>query len=202
MKKLVHRLAGLCVVASSLVAALPAQAAYVTTVSCQDSVATRSRALNPGYRACFGPTEGMLSGSQSELDNLQALFSGIVTGSFVFKGKSTDSGNGPFRNNPNSVLGTLLFDTTLFGPFVLGLEGDNNYSFYLFDVRTTGAASRQFDTLGITNSDGSLAGPLLAFASLYVLDVPSGGVVPEPAGLGLLAAAFGALALTTRRRRG
>ena len=43
-------------------------------------------------------------------------------------------------------------------------------------------------------------GPL-AFATLYTLQQPQGGTVPEPAGIALAAMAFGALALTTRRRR-
>ena len=203
MKKIATRcIAGLCVAAGLLALAVPAQAAYVPSIDCLASNVTTG---NDGWVACAGPTEGLLTGSHSELDDLQVIFRrSIPTRPFIYKGKSTDAGNGPFLNNPNSTSGRLFFDLPLLGVFVLGLEGENNYSYYLFNTSTKRVpgpiAFLDFDTQGVTDSTGAIPGPTLAFAALYVQQGPQAVPVPEPAGLGLIAAAFGALALTTRRR--
>ena len=216
-------MASLCMAAGALAAA-PAQAAYTTTIDCSDSSVTRG---NPGYSNCSGPVGpdpvtnlgGLLTGSQSELDALTNTF-GVdpavgTTIPFKYLGKSNDlPDNGPFTSNPGTPSGVLTFDPTIsmLGTFfVLGFESEslNNYSYYLFDSRAFRTLSVAFDTRGITKGDGSqdqLAGvpigPNLAFAGLYVQVLPTGGAVPEPTGIALIAAAFGALALTTRRRRG
>ena len=131
---------------------------------------------------------------------------------FTYIGKSNDDDSGPFVKNPQAAFGTLLFDPSVSVRgtfFVLGFESEslNNYSYYLFDSRKFDSREFAFDTLGITDIDGGQPklkeqGPLLGFAALYVRLQPQAGAVPEPTGVALIAAAFGALALTTRRRRG
>ena len=207
MKNLAIRgIAGLCVAAGSLTVGISAQAAYSTSVSCSESDTTTDKTKNPSYVTCDGPKEGLLSGTASELTDLTKLF-GKIVGSlpFTYRGKSSDVG-GPFLANPMVEMGTLVFNPLNLptGAFVLGFEGGdsnnfNNFSYYLFKSSTP-TASIQFDTLGITDSSGMNPGPPLAFATLYVQQPQGGGVVPEPASVGLLAAAFGALALATRRR--
>ena len=217
-------MASLCMAAGAL-AAVPAQAAYTTSIRCTSSIVTDDVSVNPGYSRCSGPTGpdsaglgGLLTGSQSEMDDLTNIFGlNPAVGTsipFTYVGKSSDANSGPFTSNPGAPAGMLTFDPTLTIAgtfFVLGFESEslNNYSFYLFDSRSFPTQSVSFDTLGITKADGSQdqiagvpIGPNLAFASLYVQIQPTGGPVPEPAGIALIAIAFGALALTTRRRRG
>ena len=122
----------------------------------------------------------------------------------VASSPATSSRCGPFSADPGgSSSGILSFDERVFGLFVVGLQGglpsNPNYSYYLFDTETTGTLFLKFDTNGVVRSDGSAGGGPLAFATLYLL---RGAAVPEPAGIALAAMAFGALALTTRRRRG
>ena len=202
MKKSATRVTGWCVAASSLFFALSAQAAYTPSIGCDNSSRTTTSTPTTRYVNCTGPFEGAFDSPASALV-LQDFATSEGVGPFVFQGTSNDAGNGPFANdpnlNPNRRRGPLVFDNLVFGPFVLALEGENNYSYYLFEAGVTGAAGLEFDTLGVTDRDGMNAGPELAFAGLYLRQQPQ--AVLEPASLGLLAAGFGALALTTRRRR-
>ena len=208
MKNLFARLIGsLYVAAGSLAVALPAQAANSTNVACVDSVVTTT-GNSPFYKDCFGPKDGTLNGSALEVQEVKDLFAPTyILGSLTYRGKSSDPSNGPFSTNPNgSQSGTLTFDTLVSGLFVVGLEGGGqtnpNYSYYLFDPNGPGLLSVFFDTNGVVRSNDLLGGGgPLEFATLYTLEPAQGGTVPEPAGIVLATVAFGALALTTRRRR-
>ena len=201
-------IASLCVAAGSLAVALPAQAVDPVNIFCSESDITTNTMLNPSYRACRGPFGGVLTGAASELTFLLQQFGPLVGGiPFAYRGNSiqtnpdpTVTTDSPFLSNPGTQTGVLAFVAPLSVAFVLGFEGGDNYSYYLFDSRNAFTSSIQFDTFGIADSTGRNPGPPLAFASLYVQQPQGGGAVPEPAGLGLLAAAFGALALASRRR--
>ena len=212
MKQLSVRLIGsLCVAAGSLAVALPAKADFGSTVACDDSVRTIN---NVFYEFCIGPKVGdPLTGGKTlmgdaDVPEIIGLFASkgyIVDPTLKYRGKSNDSSSGPFSANPGVPSGDLVFDNRIFGQFVIGLQGgaqgSENYSYYLFNNGTVGTQSLQYDTQGLINS-GTVPGGPLTFAALYTPQGAQGGTVPEPAGVALAAAAFGALALTTRRRRG
>ena len=228
MKRFAIRcIAGLCVAAGSLALTLPAQAAILASIKCTQSIATTVDNL-PFYQDCRGPSEGMLDGNPAEVAKIIARFADDPSNprldSLVYRGKSNDASgspfglNGPFSEDPaGNTSGLLKFDDLLRGVFVVGLQGGfasvpgdpsiPNYSYYLFDsdplrTGTLGIGTLNFDTDGIVRSDNLSRGGPLAFAALYTLGSPAGGTVPEPTGIALAAVAFGALALTTRRRRG
>lgn len=228
MKKFAIRcIASLCVAAGSLVVALPAQAAILGTIACTQSFDTTIGNL-PFYQDCRGPSEGTLDGNAAEVAKIIARFADDPSNprldSLVYRGKSNDlSGspfglNGPFSEDPaGRSSGILKFDDLLRGVFVVGFQGGfastpgassiPNYSYYLFDsdpsrTGTLGIGMLNFDTDGIVRSDNLSRGGPLAFAALYTLGSPAGGTIPEPAGIALATVAFGALVLTTRRRRG
>ena len=220
MKKFAIRcIASLCVAAGSLALVLPAQAINSGGILCGQSALTTTGNA-PFYQDCRGPKDGTLNGSPSEAAEIIALFApDFSLDSLAYKGKSNDPSSGPFGpNGPFSAdpgsnsSGILAFDERVFGLFVVGLQGglpsipgglpsNPNYSYYLFDTGTIGTLSLNFDTDGLVSSNDPARGGPLAFATLYRLQ-PQGGTVPEPAGIALAAVAFGALALTTRRRRG
>ena len=184
----------------------------------------------PGYLGCTGPTDrpgpvfdGNPTGDPGGLKfTFRKELRNIYTDTFVFQGYSEDpttgirDPNSPFRNDPHGPTGTLSFRDRLVGAFVLALEGErsltvpnssrgSNFSFYLFNADALGStvntAGLAYDTKGLSSADGTTTSPSLAFAGLYVQKGGvQGGVIPEPAGLALLATAFGALALTSRRR--
>ena len=218
MKKFAIRcIASLCVAAGSLAFVLPAQAINSGGIACEDSVGTTT-GNGSFYQGCRGPKDGTLDGGEAA--EIITLFTpDFSLPPLAYKGKSNDTAsdpfgpNGPFSADPGgSSSGILTFDELVFGLFVVGLQGglpsipgglpsNPNYSYYLFDTGTIGTLSLNFDTDGLVSSNDPARGGPLAFATLYRLQ-PQGGTVPEPAGIALAAVAFGALALTTRRRRG
>ena len=214
MKKFAIRcIASLCVAAGSLAFVLPAQAINTGGIGCDDSAGTTS-GNGSFYKGCRGPKDGMLNGSEAA--EIIALFAKNSSDHSLdlleYKGKSNDPSSGPFSADPGgNPSGVLTFDERMFGLFVVGLQGglsstpgatsNPNYSYYLFNTDPLGTLSLNFDTDGLVSSHDPDRGGPLAFATLYRLR-PQGGTVPEPAGIALAAVAFGALALTTRRRRG
>jgi len=143
--------------------------------------------------SCKGAFNGNIDGAQAETTYLSGL-GGDWLGSYVYWGKSDDTGNGPFTSNPNGTGGTLTFDQAISGKFVIGLKASNNYSYYLFNAATP-LTSLTFDTTaGIAvNNVGNPQG--LSHASLYVASVP------EPETYAMLLAGFGLICGIARRRK-
>ncbi len=152
------------------------------SVLCDDSINTIANDAYAGQ--CQGPLPGSFT------PGTVASFDGT---SFVFVGASND-GSGTFAANPGVVeWGTLALTTTPGGPFVIGLQGADSYSLYLFSGGIPGAGSIDFDRFGLATTLGQIA-PDVRHAALFA-------PVPEPATYGLLAAGLGVVGFMRRRRR-
>ncbi|MBI3367292.1 MAG: PEP-CTERM sorting domain-containing protein [Burkholderiales bacterium] len=209
-----NHLAGLCLLALSA----PALAAHVSTVStdCHNGnvYATLTDGSTVAFSACIGPLDGNLTANPA---NVAATTTSIASNfglATSFLGTSDEAVTfGPFSANPLSAAGTLTFDQTLFGDFVLGLHGPKagsqggQYSLYAFDLASLGAVSLHFDMAG-TSLNGQAIAQNLSHAALYgsvddlVSHTPSSpaSAVPEPGTLGLTLAAVAAAAAWRRRR--
>jgi len=183
------RIAPLLIAATAALGSVSAYASKPmsgTPVHCFDSVALTADA---GYVTCQGPTSGNISPGQVDT----ATFAGY--GTFDLVGSTNDLNAGPFAADPGGVTsGVLTFDTTMYGPFVIGIKGGPDYSLYLFDAGNTGITSLNFDTLGIVNGDGR-PGPGLSHASLFLMPVP------EPETWALMLAGLAAVGFMSRRRK-
>jgi hypothetical protein len=172
-----------------LYTALLSAALSAPAVHAEDCTATTT---NPGYVSCAGSFTGNLNGSASEMLALATDFGG----SWTYAGKSDDAGSGPFTSNPASPGGTLTFDDTLYGEFVIGLKAADQYSYYLFDAGATGYGAITFDTLGVAVNKNDVA-QALSHAALYT----GVSAVPEPADVLLLAAGLALVGVNLRRAR-
>lgn len=125
------------------------------------------------------------------------LFDGYTNWTFV--GKSDDPGAGPFRSNPGTPTGTLLFDELIDGPFAISLMAANGYAVWFFNETFMGVEGVNYSTAGFTINGGQD----LSHASLFVDPSFNNGedndgeggppppALPEPASI-LLWSALGA----------
>jgi hypothetical protein len=154
------------------------------SVLCDDSINTIANDAYAG--SCQGPVLGSITPASV------ATFDGI---GYVFAGASND-GSGVFAANPGVVdWGTLTLSATPAGPFVIGLQGSDSYSLYLFSGGIPGAGSIDFDRFGLATALGQVA-PDVQHAALFAL-----APVPEPASYGLMAAGLGLVGFMRRRQR-
>ena len=178
--------------ASAALFAAPAQAAGggVTPVACGSSLGTVFAA---GYAlACQGPMAGTIGsgGGSGRIDT--ATFAGQT---FTLAGTTLD-GSGSFSANPGSVpWGELFLSAPQVGLFVLGLQGGGTFSLYLFNGGSTGLATVEFDTYGITQGFSGLAAPNLTQAALFT------SAVPEPGTYAFMLSGLVTMAFLAQRRR-
>ena len=148
------------------------------------------------YSSCLGSFDQ--NNLNQDLTNALASFG---AGTLAFRGSSNDPGTfGPFTSNPTGVTGTLTFDASLSGPFVLILKAGNQFSMYYF-ANLTSTSSLVYDTKGTNlNSSGGANG--LSHASLYGGTFGSStNIVPEPSTYALMATGMIGLVGFARRRR-
>lgn len=167
----------------------PAQAASAGpgAVECGSSLSTVFAAGYAGQ--CQGPLAGALgSGGISH-----ATFGGQ---SYTLAGSTRDA-SGRFNADPGSVQwGELFLSAPQTGNFVLGLQGGDSYSLYLFNGGSAGLSAIEFDTQGlarITDSGfGGLVAPGLTQATLFT------SAVPEPGAYALMLAGLAVLTSLSR----
>lgn len=177
---------------SSIASAALASAFLCTPAMAENCASTTFTAL--ASSACAGSFVGNINGSASEVTFLNSTFGG----GFTYTGKSDDAGNGPFTGNPMvSTLGTLTFDSPLFGMFVIGLKAADNYSYYLFNALAPTSSLTFSSTAGVALNRNEMS-QNLSHAALYVRAV---GPVPEPETYALMMAGLAALGFVSRRRR-
>lgn len=175
--------------AAILAAAAISTPAAAIMVDCNATAFT-----NLAATSCAGSFKGNINGDASEISFLDSHFHD----SFIYLGKTDDSGSGPFASNPGEVTsGTLTFDTALSGSFVIGLKAAHYYSYYFFDA-TTPVTSLTFDTTAGASTNKKGIPRELSHAALYVGSVSA---IPEPQTYALLLAGLGAVALVTPRRK-
>lgn len=149
--------------------------------------------VSPTAVACSGSYDGNTNDS-NVLTTLTGAFGG--TWSFNEAEKSDSAGAGAFKSNVESTFGTLEFDNSIFGKFVIGLKASNNVSFYLLDGGTTGLSSFDFNTIG-TSTNSQNTAQNLSHAALYRLE--TGTPIPTPA---LLPGLIGMGVAALRKRKG
>ena len=166
--------------------------AYVSSAECS------SGALSPAPTSCAGNFSGNYLGSATVQEITQANIynlTGLTTLSFM--GSVVDAGYGPFQSSPaGSNAGTLTFDASVSGPFVLALKANGDYSLYFWDGTQGPISSISFDTLGVA-VNGNGIGKGLSNASLF------GGVmapIPEADTYAMMLAGLCVVAFVARRR--
>jgi hypothetical protein len=179
---------------------MPAQAKQPDPgpMSCADSVRLTG---NASYQSCLGVHDGNLAQEQTH----SVVFDGVGFGFLAFFGNNGGAGT------IDKDAGTLQLATPQSGPFVVGINGGNRYSLYLFDGGDDVIESIAFDTLGVAKPNGE-PGPL-THAALFTMggsptgpeqdsastQAPAIAQVPEPGTSGLVLAALAAVGLTARR---
>jgi PEP-CTERM motif len=172
-------------------AALVAFAAPAFAENCADTSWTALASTS-----CEGSFLGNINGSAEELTGLTGFFGGTWT----YEGKSDDTANGPFTDNPTSTSGTLTFDSPISGVFVIGLKAGDNYSYYYFDAGVSSISSLSFDTTAGVATNAQGMAQALSHAALYVGEGVVPGI-PEPETYALMLAGLGAITWVARRRR-
>ena len=181
---------------------VPAQARAPDSapVSCADSEGLTG---NASYQSCRGVLEGNLAQDRTH----SVVFDGVGFDFVAFFGN--DGGAGSIDRHA----GTLQLATPQSGPFVIGINGGNRYSLYLFDGGDDAIGSIAFDTLGVSKPNGEPGA--LTHAALFTMGgSPTGPVedppstqaptvlqVPEPGTPALVLAALAAVGLTARLRQ-
>jgi PEP-CTERM motif len=178
------RLMTAAMTAAFVLAPAPAQAQACASATTMTSFAS--------YVSCAGAFTGNLNGSAAELTQLTSLFSGT----WAYLGKSDDANFGPFAAGPSGTAGTLTFDASLTGQFIIGIKAGSTYSFYRYNA-LTGILSMPFETIGTsTNQQGIPQN--ISHAALYRL---TSNVVPEPSTYALFGTGLLSLGFFARRRR-
>jgi hypothetical protein len=160
-------------------AALSAQAKPATPPpACTDGITD----TNASFVSCIGAFPGNDNPVADVLALIETTWAGAggplagvdVTALWVQKGKSDETGFGPFTSNGTG--GTLTFDNPVYGSFVLALKQSTNYSLYLFN----GGAG------GVTSLHAARVTP---------------PPIPEPETYALMLAGLGVLGFVSRRRK-
>ena len=171
--------------------AAPAAEAQLTTVSpvCTDFDGFQNQFGSVSYFQCGGAFEG--NASNQDVVGWISTNWGFTT---TFAGK-TDAGagdSGPFAAyDDEEPTGTLVFDSPMYGDFVLALKAGNSFSLYNF-TGADGWESLTYSTAGAgVNKWGKAQG--LSNVSIYS--------VPEPGSMMLLLVGAFGLFIVARRRK-
>ena len=162
----------------------------MTTPACTASI------LTPTYTACGGSFDG---NNKNQSADVNAYIASTFGSGYTVSGSSDDAGTfGPFTSNPTGTTGTLTFDSSIDGAFVLALKAADQFSLFYYDGAGPAISSINFSTLGVAvNSSGIPNG--LSHATLYA--GPMTPPVPEPETYALMLGGLGLVGWMARRRQ-
>jgi hypothetical protein len=150
---------------------------------------------NPTWSDCAGAFSG--NDKNQQADVLATILTQFGLAGVSFQGASDDVGNGPFTSNPGGLSGTLSFDSSIDGPFVLSLKAGNAFSLFYFDGAGAPISSIDFNTQGVSVNSNEV-GNGLSHASVYATQLVPG--IPEPQTLALMLAGLAAFGFLAARR--